>query len=218
MSENRMTDLQKILKAKAPLTLSGVPAGFQPWLLADIARAAGASNGRALFVAADEQQLRAIADTAPTFAPELEIIEIPAWDCLPYDRASPSLRAASARLAGLYALQAKPRGPQLVVTTLAAMTQRTLTPFRVRQLVAKLAPKERIAIQRLAEMLQANGYVRTDTVHDRGEFAIRGGIVDLFPGGEEQPLRLDFFGDEIETVRRFDPADQRTTGLSLIHI
>jgi transcription-repair coupling factor (superfamily II helicase) len=207
-----MTDLHKILRAAAPLTLSGVPAGFQPWLLADLARAAGAAEARAVFIAADEQQARAIADTAPTFAPELEIIEIPAWDCLPYDRASPSLRAASARLAGLYALQAKPKGPQLVVTTLAAMTQRTLTPFRVRQLVAKLAPKERIAIQRLADMLQANGYVRTDTVHDRGEFAIRGGIVDLFPGGEEQPLRLDFFGDEIETVRRFDPADQRTTG------
>jgi transcription-repair coupling factor (superfamily II helicase) len=207
-----MTDLQKILRAKAPLTLSGVPAGFQPWLLADIARAAGAANARAVFIASDEQQMRAIADTAPTFAPELEIVEIPAWDCLPYDRASPSLRAASARLAGLYALQARPKGPQLVVTTLAAMTQRTLTSFRVRQLVAKLAPKERIAIQRLADMLQANGYVRTDTVHDRGEFAIRGGIVDLFPGGEEQPLRLDFFGDEIETVRRFDPADQRTTG------
>ena len=209
-----MTDLQKILKAAKPLTLSGVPAGFQPWLLADLARAAGAgtASGRTVFIAADEQQARAIADTTPAFAPELEVIEIPAWDCLPYDRASPSLRAASARLAGLYALQAKPGGPQLVVTTLAAMTQRTLTPFRVRQLVAKLAPKERIAIQRLADMLQANGYVRTDTVHDRGEFAIRGGIVDLFPGGEEQPLRLDFFGDEIETVRRFDPADQRTTG------
>ncbi|ETI64429.1 transcription-repair coupling factor, partial [Sphingobium sp. C100] len=211
-----MTDLQKILKAKAPLTLSGVPAGFQPWLLADIARAAGAGGstggGRAVFIASDEQLMRAVADTAHYFAPEIEIVEIPAWDCLPYDRASPSLRAASARLAGLYALQARPKGPQLVVTTLAAMTQRTLTPFRVRQLVAKLAPKERIAITRLADMLQGNGYVRTDTVHDRGEFAIRGGIVDLFPGGEEQPLRLDFFGDEIETVRRFDPSDQRTTG------
>ncbi|MES2174065.1 MAG: transcription-repair coupling factor [Pseudomonadota bacterium] len=205
-----MTDLQKILKAKAPLTLSGVPAGFQPWLLADIARAAGAAGGRAVFIASDEQLMRAVADTAHYFAPEIEIIEIPAWDCLPYDRASPSLRAASARLAGLYALQAKPKGPQLVLTTLAAMTQRTLTPFRVRQLVAKLAPKERIAIQALAAMLQANGYVRTDTVHDRGEFAIRGGIVDLFPGGEDMPLRLDFFGDEIETVRRFDPSDQRT--------
>jgi transcription-repair coupling factor (superfamily II helicase) len=204
-----MTDLLKILKASSPVTLSGVPAGFQPWLLADIARAA---PSRALFVAPDEQLMRAVADTAHYFAPEIEIIEIPAWDCLPYDRASPSLRTASARLAGLHALQVKPKGPQLVLTTLNALTQRTLTPFRVRQLVAKLAPKERIAISRLAEMLQANGYVRTDTVHDRGEFAIRGGIVDLFPGGEEQPLRLDFFGDEIETVRRFDPADQRTSG------
>ncbi|WP_176591272.1 transcription-repair coupling factor [Sphingobium sp. EM0848] len=204
-----MTDLLKILKASAPMTLSGVPAGFQPWLLADIARAA---PSRALFVAPDEQLMRAVADTAHYFAPEIEIVEIPAWDCLPYDRASPSLRTASARLAGLYALQGKPKGPQLVLTTLNALTQRTLTPFRVRQLVAKLAPKERIAISRLADMLQANGYVRTDTVHDRGEFAIRGGIVDLFPGGEEQPLRLDFFGDEIETVRRFDPADQRTSG------
>jgi len=208
-----MTDLLKILKASTPMTLSGVPAGFQPWLLADVARAAaGSGSGRALFVAPDEQLMRAVADTAHYFAPEIEIVEIPAWDCLPYDRASPSLRTASARLAGLYALQGKPRGPQLVLTTLSALTQRTLTPFRVRQLVAKLAPKERIAISRLAEMLQANGYVRTDTVHDRGEFAIRGGIVDLFPGGEEQPLRLDFFGDEIETVRRFDPADQRTSG------
>ncbi|ATI80344.1 transcription-repair coupling factor [Sphingobium yanoikuyae] len=208
-----MTDLQKILKAKAPLTLSGVPAGFQPWLLADIARAAHGSDAtRAVFVASDEQLMRAVAETAHYFAPEIELIEIPAWDCLPYDRASPSLRTASARLAGLHALQAKPKGPQLVLTTLNALTQRTLTPFRVRQLVAKLAPKEQIAITRLADMLQSNGYVRTDTVHDRGEFAIRGGIVDLFPGGEDQPLRLDFFGDEIETVRRFDPTDQRTTG------
>ncbi len=178
-----MTDLQKILRAKAPLTLSGVPAGFQPWLLADIARAAhGAGSARAVFVASDEQLMRAVSETAHYFAPEIEIIEIPAWDCLPYDRASPSLRTASARLAGLHALQAKPKGPQLVLTTLNALTQRTLTPFRIRQLVAKLAPKERIAITRLADMLQANGYVRTDTVHDRGEFAIRGGIVDLFPG------------------------------------
>ncbi|MEJ7927226.1 transcription-repair coupling factor [Sphingobium sp. AN641] len=208
-----MTDLQTILKASAPLTLSGVPAGFQPWLLADIARAvSGSGMARAVFIAADEQMMRAVADTAHYFAPEIEIIEIPAWDCLPYDRASPSLRAASARLAGLHALQARPGGPQLVLTTVNALSQRTLTPFRVRQLVARLAPKERIAITRLADMLQANGYVRTETVHDRGEFAIRGGIVDLFPGGEDQPLRLDFFGDEIETVRRFDPADQRTTG------
>ena len=60
--------------------------------------------------------------------------------------------------------------------------------------------------------LQANGYVRTDTVADAGEYAVRGGIVDLFPSGESEGLRLDFFGDEIDSIRRFDPADQRTTG------
>ena len=202
-----MSTIERILQARAPLTLAGVPAGFQPVLLADLARAAGC----AVFVAADEQMMQAIADTAAYFAPELEIIRVPAWDCLPYDRASPSLRAASERLAGLHALQTKPKGPRLVLTTANAATQRVLTPFRIRQLVARLAPGERIETSRLLAMLAANGYVRTDTVRDPGEFAVRGGIIDLFPSGEPGPLRLDFFGDEIETLRRFDPATQRTT-------
>ncbi len=204
-----MTDLSRILSAKTPLTLSGVPSGFLPVLLADLARAA---KGRVCFVAPDAQMADAIAQTVHYFAPELALVQIPAWDCLPYDRASPSLRAASERLAGLHALQAEPSGPQLILTTINAVTQRTLTPFRVRQMVARLAPGERIAIDRLIALLQANGYVRTDTVHDAGEYAVRGGIVDLFASGDAGPLRLDFFGDEIETLRQFDPATQRTSG------
>ncbi|MBC7985876.1 MAG: transcription-repair coupling factor, partial [Sphingomonadaceae bacterium] len=101
---------------------------------------------------------------------------------------------------------------QLVVTTVAAITQRTLTPFRVRALTAELKPGARIDRDRLAALLQANGYVRTDTVADAGEFAVRGGLVDLFLSGSDEALRLDFFGDEIESIRRFDPADQRTIG------
>ncbi|WP_414899569.1 transcription-repair coupling factor [Sphingomonas flavalba] len=205
-----MTALQTILNAADPLVLSGAPAGFLPWLSADIARAA--RGRRTLFIAPDEQAMRALADTAAFFAPELRILTFPAWDCLPYDRASPSLRATAERLATLHALQAKPAGPELVVTTINAATQRTLTPFRIRQLVARLAPGERIERDRLAALLQANGYIRVETVADPGEYAVRGGLVDLFPSGEEQALRLDFFGDEIESVRRFDPADQRTTG------
>ena len=80
------------------------------------------------------------------------------------------------------------------------------------RLVARLAPGERIAIDKLTALLTANGYSRTDTVHDAGEYAVRGGIVDLYPGGAKEPLRLDFFGDEIETLRSFDPATQRSTG------
>jgi len=209
-----MTDLNRILSADTPLTLSGVPTGFLPLLLSDLARACagGKEAARAVYIAPDELAMQAVADTAGWFAPELQVISIPAWDCLPYDRASPSLRSAAQRLAGLHALQAPIQSPQLVITTAAAITQRTLTPFRVRQLVAQLAPGESIAINKLTALLQANGYSRTDTVHDAGEFAVRGGIVDLYPGGAPEPLRLDFFGDEIETLRSFDPNTQRSTG------
>ncbi len=203
-----MPDLNTILNAKTPLTLAGVPTGFQPSLLADLARAAG----RIIFVAPDDAAMRAIASTAPFFAPDIEIVMLPAWDCLPYDRASPTLRVMADRIAALHRLQGKRTQPQLVLTTANAATQRVLTPFRIRQLVATLKPGERIGRDRLAGLLQANGYVRTETVHDQGEYAVRGGLVDLFPSGETQGLRLDFFGDEIESVRTFDPADQRTTG------
>ncbi|NIJ08200.1 transcription-repair coupling factor (superfamily II helicase) [Sphingomonas vulcanisoli] len=202
------TDLSRILKASESLTLAGVPAGFLPWLMADLARAA---KGRAIYVAPDETAMRAVGEAARYFAPEIGVLSFPAWDCLPYDRASPSLRATSDRLAALHALQQKSDTPQLLVTTVNALTQRTLTPFRIRQLSATLAPGERIDRDALAELLQANGYVRADTVHEAGEYAVRGGLVDLFPSGEELALRLDFFGDEIESVRQFNADDQRTT-------
>ncbi|HYC94697.1 MAG TPA: transcription-repair coupling factor [Sphingomicrobium sp.] len=206
--------LNRILRAGTPLTLSSVPAGFLPLLAADLARAAHATGqgGRAVIVAADEAAMRAIADTVPVFAPEVEVLSFPAWDCLPYDRASPALRVMAERLATLEKLQAARKGPQLLIVTANAVTQRVLTPFRIRQLTRRLAEGERIERDKLVQQLQAIGYQRTDAVHDAGEYAVRGSIVDLFPAGEELAIRLDFFGDEIETMRRFDPADQRSTG------
>jgi transcription-repair coupling factor (superfamily II helicase) len=202
-----MTDIQKIRTARATLTLAGVPDGFLPSLMADLARAA---NKRAVLIAADDAAMRAVTDATHWFAPEIEVLNFPAWDCLPYDRASPSLRATSERMATLAALQAKSDTPQLLVTTVNAATQRTLTPFRMRALTARLAPGERIDRDALAALLQSNGYVRTDTVADAGDYAVRGSLVDLYPAGEPHALRLDFFGDEIESIRTFDPADQRT--------
>ena len=201
--------IDRILSSKAPLTLSGVPTGFLPWLVTDLARAA---STRAVLIAADDMAMRAVAETATYFAPEVEVLTFPAWDCLPYDRASPSLRSTSERLACLAALQKKSERPQLIITTVNAATQRTLTPFRIRQLSARLAAGERIDRDRLVDLLSANGYVRTDTVADAGEFAVRGSLVDLFPSGQPHGLRLDLFGDEIESLRSFDPADQRSIG------
>lgn len=204
-----MADIQKILTARNPLTLSSVPAGFTPLLLADLARGAKA---RTLFIAADELAMRSLAETVPFFAPEIEILQFPAWDCLPYDRASPSLPVTSERMATLNALQAPAKARQLVLTTISAVMQRTVTPFRIRQTGATLASGVSISREKLASLLQANGYFRADTVAEAGEFAMRGSLVDLIPAGSDDGLRLDFFGDEIETIRRFSPQDQRSIG------
>ncbi|MDQ3077346.1 MAG: transcription-repair coupling factor [Pseudomonadota bacterium] len=204
----------QILRANSPLTLASVPTGFVPSLAADLARAVHATgkSGRAVIIAADEAAMRAIADTVPVFAPEVELLTLPAWDCLPYDRASPALRMMAERLATLQALQVPRKAPQLLVATANAVTQRVLSPFRIRQLTRRLAEGEKVERDKLVALLVANGYQRTDAVHDAGEFAVRGSIVDLYPAGEASALRLDFFGDEIETMRRFDPADQRSIG------
>jgi len=195
--------------ASAPLTLARAADGFLPLLLADLARA---SDTRLVYVATDDAAMQAIADAAPFFAPDLIVHRFPAWDCLPYDRAGPSMRVSADRLATLSALQAPAKRGELILTTVAAITQRTLTPFRIRQLATTLAPGQRIDRDALTELLVSNGFNRVDTVADQGEFAVRGGIVDLFPAGEETGLRVDFFGDEIESIRRFDPADQRSLG------
>jgi transcription-repair coupling factor (superfamily II helicase) len=206
--------LQRILAASEPLVLAGVPAGFMPWLGADLARAAYGGRGlaRAVVIAADEAAMRSLADTVPLFAPEIEILTLPAWDCLPYDRASPALRVMSERLSTLRALQQPIDKPQLLVVTANGATQRVLTPFRIRQLTRRIAQGEEFNRQALIEQLTALGYQRSDTVAEHGEFAVRGSLIDLFPSGEADALRLDFFGDEIESIRRFDPADQRSKG------
>ena len=205
--------LQRVLRAKQPLTLASVPTGFLPWLAADLARAAhhGSGGGRAVVIVADEAAMRALAETVPLFAPEVEVLTLPGWDCLPYDRASPALRVMAERLATLSALQAKREKPQLLVATASAATQRLMTPFRIRQLTRRIAEGERIEREALVEQLNALGYERVDTVAEHGEYAVRGSLIDLFPAGEDLALRLDFFGDEIDSLRRFDPTDQRST-------
>ncbi|AEI38359.1 transcription-repair coupling factor [Zymomonas mobilis] len=205
-------DLSQILKAAQPLTLAGVENGFQPLLLGDIARAfvRKGKGGRLFYIAPDDQAARAIIETAPYFTPELETLFFPAWDCLPYDRASPSLSVSANRIATLYDLQRCPKTAQLVVTTIEAATQRVLTPFRLRQLSQYLAPNARIDRDQLVTLLRAHGYQQSDTVSHAGDYAIRGGLIDLWPSGLPYALRLDFFGDEIESLRQFDPVDQRS--------
>ena len=210
-----MPDFTRILSAKTPLTLSSVARGAQPLVMSDLARAA---KGRAVFVAPDEAAMRSVAEAAKFLAPELDVIEFPAWDCLPFDRASPALSVSARRLAALHRLQAEPAGSQLLVTTANALIQRVLSPFRIRESVREFKPGTMIGHNSLAALLQRQGYVRTDTVIDHGEYALRGGIVDIFPSSLDHGLRLDFFGDELESLRLFDPTTQMSTGSVKEHL
>jgi transcription-repair coupling factor (superfamily II helicase) len=117
----------------------------------------------------------------------------------------------SERLGTLHALQPPPKAAP---ARHHRQRRHPAHPHAVPHPAARRPPRPRRADRpRQADnLLQANGYVRLDTVNDAGEFAVRGGLVDLFPSGAEQALRLDFFGDEIESVRTFSPEDQRTTG------
>jgi transcription-repair coupling factor (superfamily II helicase) len=205
-----MPDLNRILSATRALTLSSVARGAQPLVMADIARAAAVKGGRAVFIAPDEAAMRSMVEAAAFFAPELDVIEFPAWDCLPFDRASPAMSVSARRLAALQRLQGKRTGAQLLVTTINAVLQRVLTPFRIREATRLLEPGMEIGRESLIALLQRQGYTRTDTVVDSGEYAVRGSIFDVYPSGLDHGLRLDFFGDELETLRLFDPATQRS--------
>ena len=210
-----MPDLNRILAAQTPLTLSSLPRGAQPLVLSDLARAA---KQRAVFIAPDDAAMRSLADAARFFAPEVEVLEFPAWDCLPYDRASPALSISAARLSALFRLQRPASGSQLLVTTINAALQRVLTPFRIRESVREFKAGTTIGHGSLAALLTRQGYSRTDTVVDHGEFAVRGSIVDIFPSSLDEGLRLDFFGDELESLRLFDPSTQRSTGRIEAHL
>lgn len=210
-----MPDLNRILNAETALTLSSLPRGAQPLVMSDLARAA---KQRAIFIAADDAAMRAVAEAARFFAPEVEVIEFPAWDCLPYDRASPALSISAQRLSALFRLQRPSSSSQLLVTTINAVLQRVLTPFRIRESVREFKPGTTIGHDSLSALLTRQGYSRTDTVIDHGEFAVRGSIVDIFPSSLDAGLRLDFFGDELESLRLFDPSTQRSTGRLDAHL
>jgi len=210
-----MPDLSRIFSADAPLTLSSLPRGSQPLVMSDLARAA---KQRAVFIASDDAAMHSVAEAARFFAPEVEVLEFPAWDCLPYDRASPALSVSAARLSTLFRLQRPSSNSQLLVTTINAVLQRVLTPFRIRESVREFKAGTTIGHETLAALLTRQGYSRTDTVVDHGEFAVRGSIVDIFPSSLDEGLRLDFFGDELESLRLFDPSTQRSTGTLKSHL
>ncbi len=189
-------------------TIYGAPEGFDALLLI---RRAEEHQGTLLHVARNEARMVRLSELLAFFAPDIEVLRFPAWDCLPYDRVSPNPAVVSERIATLSRLLDPPTGKRIVLTTVNAAVQRV--PPRLVFLGESLDVRAggEMKPESLVGYLEAHGYGRTDTVMEPGEYAVRGGILDVFPSGEGDPVRLDFFGDTVESVRRFDPSTQRST-------
>jgi len=204
--------LVRLLARPGRRLLASVPEGLEAFLLAE---AAGEPKAPALLhVCRDDARMARLADAFSFFNHDVEILTFPAWDCLPYDRVSPHRDILARRIATLAHLLRPQRvgAKRLVLTTVGALLQR-LPPrdsLRDRWLMARAG--EELPVEKLTGFLVANGYQRVETVGEPGEFALRGGILDLFPAGAPQPLRLDFFGDELDTIRPFDPLTQLSSG------
>jgi transcription-repair coupling factor (superfamily II helicase) len=199
------------LEVPREMLLSGTPEGLDALVVAGMATEGGAAYP-VLHVVRDDRRLEAAEAALKFFAPDLTVVAFPAWDCVPYDRVSPNADIVARRIAALARLGLTKRDkPMVVLATVNAMLQRVPGRRFLREASRVLAPDQRLDLGELRRSLEIAGYVHTSTVMERGEYAVRGHIVDLFPPGRQSPVRLDFFGDTIESIKPFDPETQRTS-------
>ncbi len=215
-SRSRLSPLARAFARPGRWVVSRAPEGYDAWLLAAAAAdlATHADGLPVLHVARDDARMSKTAEALAFFAPGCRVLTFPAWDCLPYDRVSPHRDIVAERIDTLtrLLLEDAPEHGLVVLTTVNALLQRVPPQEVLRPRVLSARAGDQVAPETLTTFFAENGYLRSETVGEAGEYAVRGGIVDVFPPGEPEPLRLDFFGDELESIRTFDPLTQRTTG------
>ena len=184
--------------------------GNLPGAALSLAIAEAASNAKrfTLLLTADSQSAERLQEELAFFAPELSVLHFPDWETLPYDLFSPHQDIISQRIATLYQLPELSHGVLVVPITTAL---HRLAPKRFllgSSLVLDVGQK--LDVEQMRLRLEAAGYRCVDTVYEHGEFAVRGALIDIFPMGSALPYRIDLFDDEIETLRTFDPENQRS--------
>ncbi|MBT4471901.1 MAG: transcription-repair coupling factor [Rhodobacterales bacterium] len=193
--------------SKNIINLSGAPDGFDANILSNFI---SEKQKSIIFVARDDKRLDLMRKSLWFFSPNIPILDFPSWDCLPYDRVSPNADVSSARMATLAALSSGFEAPLVLLTTLNAITQYIPNRTIVSNNSFVAIVGRTINVKELRAYFSKMGFVQTPTVTEPGDYAIRGGIIDVFPPGESGPVRMDLFGDELESARRFDPVTQRT--------
>jgi len=205
-----MNNTHSFFQTRGKHEIAATPEGHDAFVIGG-AVARGAAK-TLLHVCRDDGRMARTLQALQFFNPEIDVVTFPAWDCLPYDRVSPNAEITSRRIDALTKLIEASEAPRIVLTTMNAALQRVPPRKAFADRVLRLGVRGNLPVERLISFLNRNGYSRADTVREPGEYAVRGGIVDLYPSGSASPLRLDFFGDDIDNIRLFDALSQRTTG------
>ena len=196
-----MNLIQRIQDTDGRFQMNGVPPGHDAFIISQWA----ASQGRIMVITPDDVSMVQLAATIAFFDPAMPVLRFPAWDCLPYDRVSPSGDVLDQRIRVLAKLieDTDTSTPCVVVTTVSAALQRLVPRAGLDGRSLVITKGAEVPVDDIVTFLSRNGYVRADTVLEPGEYARRGGILDVFPAGHDTPVRMDFFGDEIDVFFLF---------------
>lgn len=192
-------------------TFSSVAKGYDAFLAGNFALN---SKDDIIYIATDGVELSNIAALLEYLHPSLKILRFPAWDTVPYDRVSPNPAIVSQRIDCLSELAQTPvsKTPRIIITSVGAVLQK-LPPKKIfLNSSREVSIGNRLNFDDFLHYASVNGYSRVAQVFEAGEYAVRGDIIDIFPVGTTEPLRIDLFDDEVERIRKFDVMTQRTTG------
>ncbi|MGI4851858.1 MAG: transcription-repair coupling factor [Janthinobacterium lividum] len=190
-------------------TLYGIADSFGRFVLMDLAKTQ--SHRPIIAICRHDNHLNQMAKDLEILDPTLEVLKLPAWDCLPYDRVSPKKDIIGKRVQTLTCLLQPQTGPRLILTTIASFFQRVPSSTLYKNSNLDIKTGKKISRKDLESYFIAHGFSAVTTVRESGEFSFRGGIVDFFPASADQPYRLDLFGEEIEEIKNFDPLTQLST-------
>lgn len=189
--------------------LSGVAKDAEAFAIRDLLQT---SSKNILCILSDGASLKQTFDTLKFIAPEIDILTFPAWDTVPYDRVSPNPTILSKRIETLAKLVLDDAQKRKVVLTSIGAAIQKLPPKKIFLNTRKsIQVGGKLNFDEFLHYVAINGYSRVEQVMESGEYAVRGDIIDIFPSGAEQPLRIDLFDDEVEWLRLFDVETQRST-------
>jgi transcription-repair coupling factor (superfamily II helicase) len=196
--------IDDILAGKVPASVGGLPGSMRAMLAALLYREAGRT---VVVVSAGETEK--VKDDLESLVGPPDVLYMPDWEILPYDEFSPHEEIVGARMRTLAALLTGQRG--VVVLPVRSLIRRIIPPADLAAAITTVSVGQTIRPDSLISHLLGTGYTRSPVVEDIGTFSMRGGILDVYCQGREYPVRIEFFGDDVESIREFDPVSQRST-------